>query len=316
MGKSLDHFSGLFGKAATEWMATIRIWSQDPSAYQNVDSFAEQLDLDNGRIVAVHLAPVFWRQEFLGTVSIFRDITHEVQVDRLKSEFVANVSHELRTPMTSIKGYVEIMLMGAAGDLSAQQVHFLKIVKSNTQRLSVLVNDLLDISRIEAGRVSLNLQALDIREIAEDVISDIQRRSREENKPMSFLLEAQPSLPYAQGDMERVRQVLGNLVSNGYNYTEENGCVTVYIKEIGKEIQISVQDNGIGIASDVQHRIFERFYRGEDPLVLATAGTGLGLAIAKTLVEMHHGRIWFESSGVGGEGSIFSFTLPVYESEE
>jgi PAS domain S-box-containing protein len=316
LGKSLDHFSGLFSKAATEWMMTIRNWSLDPSAYQNVETYAEQLDLDNGRIVAVHLAPVFWRQEFLGTVSIFRDITHEVQVDRLKSEFVANVSHELRTPMTSIKGYVEIMLMGAAGEMNEQQRHFLKIVKSNTERLSVLVNDLLDISRIEAGRVSLNLVPLDIREIAEDVISDIQRRSREENKPMTFLLETQSGLPFAQGDTERVRQVLGNLVSNGYNYTPENGCVTIYIKEIGKEIQIDVRDNGIGIDEEAKKRIFERFFRGEDPLVLATAGTGLGLAIAKTLIEMHHGRIWFESSGLSGEGSVFSFTLPVHEDEK
>ena len=316
LGKSLDHFSGLFGKAATDWMQTIRSWSQDPSASQNVETYAEQLDLDNGRIMAVHLAPVFWRQEFLGTVSIFRDITHEVQVDRLKSEFVANVSHELRTPMTSIKGYVEIMLMGAAGEVNPQQAHFLKIVKSNTERLSVLVNDLLDISRIEAGRVSLNLQPLDIREIAEDVLSDIQRRSREENRPMNFDLKTQPSLPFAQGDMERVRQVLGNLVSNGYNYTADNGCVTVFIKQIGQEIQIDVRDTGIGITPEAQHRIFERFYRGEDPLVLATAGTGLGLAIAKTLIEMHHGRIWFESSGKPGEGSTFSFTLPVHESEE
>jgi two-component system sensor histidine kinase VicK len=133
---------------------------------------------------------------------------------------------------------------------------------------------------------------------------------------MTFLLEAQSGLPFAQGDMERVRQVLGNLVCNGYLYTPENGCVTVYVKELGKEIQIDVQDNGIGISDDTRYRIFERFYRGEDPLVLASAGTGLGLAIAKTLIEMHHGRIWFESSGVSGEGSTFSFTLPVYEEQE
>jgi PAS domain S-box-containing protein len=316
LGKSLDHFSGLFGKAASEWMQTIRSWSQDPIAYQNVETYAEQLDLDNGKIVAVHLAPVFWRQEFLGTVSIFRDITHEVQVDRLKSEFVANVSHELRTPMTSIKGYVEIMLMGASGEMNPQQTHFLKIVKTNTERLSVLVNDLLDVSRIEAGRISLNLQSLDVYEIAEDVISDVLRRSREENKPMEIRLDAPRGLPYGHGDLERVRQVLGNLVSNGYNYTHENGCVVVSIRHIDNELLIEVRDNGIGIAQEVRHRIFERFYRGEDPLVLATAGTGLGLAIAKTLIEMHRGRIWFDSSGVPGEGSVFSLTLPVYQHEE
>jgi PAS domain S-box-containing protein len=316
LGKSLEHFSGLFGKTATEWLQTIRSLSADPTAYPGVNTYAEQIELDNGRIAAVHLAPVFWRQDFLGTVSIFRDITHEVQVDRLKSEFVANVSHELRTPMTSIKGYVEIMLMGASGELNPQQTHFLQIVRANTERLSVLVNDLLDISRMEAGRVSLNFQPLDIHEIAEDVITDMQRRSREENKPMQFTLEAQPGLPFAQGDTERIRQVLGNLVSNGYNYTPENGCVTVRIRQMNSEIQVDVIDNGIGIEPDVQHRIFERFYRGEDSLVLATAGTGLGLAIAKTLVEMHHGRIWFQSPGEQGVGSTFSFTLPFVEEEK
>jgi signal transduction histidine kinase len=299
-----------------DWMHTIRSWSKDPSAYQNVETYAEQLNLDNGRVVAVRLAPVFWRQEFLGTVSIFRDITHEVQVDRLKSEFVANVSHELRTPMTSIKGYTEIMLMGATGEVTPQQSHFLQVIKSNTERLIVLVNDLLDISRIEAGRVSFNLQALDIREIAEEVVKDARRRSEDENRPMTFTLNTASGLPFAQGDRERIRQVLTSLVTNAYNYTPENGLVNLRISQAGKEIQVNVQDNGIGIAPELHHRIFERFYRGEDPLILATPGTGLGLVIAKTLLEMQHGRIWFESSGVKGSGSTFSFALPVFENQE
>ena len=315
-GKSLDQFVGLFGKTTAEWSQTIRAWSQDPVSYKKGSSYAERIELDNGRIAAVNLAPVFWRQEFLGTVSIFRDITHEVQVDRMKSEFVANVSHELRTPLTSIKGYVEIMLMGASGEINPQQSHFLKIVKSNTERLGVLVNDLLDVSRIEAGRLTLNLHPLDLQEIAKDVISDIQRRSKEENRPMTFTLEIPKGLPFALGDAERVRQVLGNLVSNGYNYTPDNGCVKIVITEVDQAIQVDVKDNGIGITPSEQHRIFERFYRGEDPLVLASAGFGLGLAIARNLVEMHKGRMWFSSSGVRGEGSTFSFTLPVHKDEE
>ena len=148
VGKSLDMFSGLFGRSGSNWLRTIHRWSQEPKSYQG-ESFAAEFDLDNGSIIAVHLAPVFWRSSYLGTVSIFRDITQEVQVDRMKTEFVANVSHELRTPMTSIKGYVEIMLMGATGELTGQQRHFLEIVRNNTERLGVLVNDLLDISRIE-----------------------------------------------------------------------------------------------------------------------------------------------------------------------
>lgn len=312
MGKSLEQFSGLFGKAASAWMQTIRQWSEGGLALNEGQVYAERLELDNSRVVEVHLAPVILGQELLGTVSIFRDITHEVKIDRLKSEFVANVSHELRTPMTSIKGYVDIMLMGAAGDLDPRQVHFLQIVKSNTERLSILVNDLLDVSKIDSGRVSLSMVPLNLRVIAGDVVADLTRRSREENKPMTFDLDIPEDLPLVKGDIERVRQVLNNLVSNGYNYTPEDGCVMVRMRAVGSEVQIDVQDNGIGIGPENQARIFERFYRGEDVLVLATAGTGLGLAITRSLVEMHHGRIWFASSGVRGEGSTFSITLPVY----
>jgi PAS domain S-box-containing protein len=306
----LDEFSGLFGKAALTWMQTIRAWSEDPALYQG-EAFSEQISLDQQRVVSVHLAPVIWRSQLLGTVSIFRDITHEVQVDRLKSEFVANVSHELRTPMTSIQGYVDIILMGAAGPISSQVSHFLTIVRRNTERLSILVNDLLDISRIEAGRVVLDLQPVNLLEIAEEVINDVQRRSREENKPMQFEVTCDEALPRVNGDPDRVRQILGNLVMNGYNYTPADGRVQVKMTGMGEDVQVDVIDSGIGIAPKDHERIFQRFYRGEDPLVLKTAGTGLGLTLSKTLVEMHQGRIWFKSTGEVGEGSTFSFTLPV-----
>lgn len=275
------------------------------------------MDLENGRIVQVHLAPVIFQNDFLGTVSIFRDITHEVEVDRLKSEFVATVSHELRTPMTSIRGYVDVLLMGAAGAVNENQAHFLNIIKNNTERLNILVNDLLDISRIESGKVTLSQQALDLREIAEDVIGDVLRRSQEENRPMALSLEAPKKLPHVYGDAERVRQILGNLVDNAYHYTPENGTIIVRIHTPngGNEVQVDVKDNGVGIPLEDQARVFERFYRGEHPLVLATPGTGLGLSIVKQIVEMHKGRIWMTSSGVPGDGSTFSFTLPVYQKQ-
>jgi PAS domain S-box-containing protein len=318
VGQPLDVFAGLFGKAAGSWMQTIRTWSGAPLEYRKGDTYAEQLDLQNGRIVLVHLAPVILQHDFLGTVSIFRDITHEVEVDRLKSEFVATVSHELRTPMTSIRGYTDVLLMGAAGAMNENQAHFLKIIKSNTERLNILVNDLLDVSRIESGRVTLSPQALDLREVAEDVIGDVLRRSQEENKPMALSLDAPKKLPPVYGDTERIRQILSNIVFNAYHYTPENGTITVQIQPLngGHEVQVDVKDTGVGIAREDQERIFERFYRGEHPLVLATPGTGLGLSIVKQIVEMHKGRMWMESSGVPGEGSTFSFTLPVYEKNE
>jgi len=133
---------------------------------------------------------------------------------------------------------------------------------------------------------------------------------------MTFTLDIPADLPPVLGDAERVQQILANLVRNGYIYTPPGGEVQIHMKALDGEVQVDVVDNGIGILSENQHRIFERFYRGDDPLVLASAGTGLGLAMAKTLVEMHHGRIWFASAGVSGEGSVFSFTLPVYTQEE
>ncbi|MCC6498649.1 MAG: GAF domain-containing protein [Anaerolineales bacterium] len=317
IGQTLDAFGGLFGKSAGPWMQTINTWSAAPASYQQGDTFAEQLILENGLIVLVHLAPVILQNDFLGTVSIFRDITHEVEVDRLKSEFVATVSHELRTPMTSIRGYVDVLLMGAAGALNENQTHFLKIVKGNTERLNILVNDLLDISRLESGRVTLSPQALDMREVAEDVIADVLRRSQEENKPVALSLDAPKKIPLVYGDVERVRQILSNLVDNAYNYTPENGAITVQLQALngGHEVQVDVKDNGVGIALGDQPRVFERFYRGEHPLVLATPGTGLGLSIVKELVEMHKGRIWVQSLGAPGEGSVFSFTLPAYKAQ-
>jgi PAS domain S-box-containing protein len=316
MGKSLEQFSGLFGRAAQRWTHTIQAWSRENAAYQDEEVYSEQIELDTGKVVSVNLAPVRLRDDFLGTVSVFRDITHQVELDRLKSEFVATVSHELRTPMTSIKGYVEVLLMGAAGALSEQQARFLEIIRSNTERLAALVNDLLDISRIEAGKSSLSLQPLNLLDLAQQALDSIQQRSRRENKPMRFELESPTKLPLVLGDAERVIQILDNLLENAYQYSEPDRNVRLCIIPRLHEVQIDVVDQGVGIPAALQERVFERFYRGENPHVLASYGTGLGLSIVKNLVEMHRGKIWVESSGVAGEGSTFSFTLPVYSLEE
>jgi signal transduction histidine kinase len=182
--------------------------------------------------------------------------------------------------------------------------------------LNILVNDLLDVSRIDAGKVTLSIQPLDIAEISHEVIQEQKRQSDEEGKPMNINFEMAQDFPRVPGDPERVRQILANLVNNAYNYTHPNGQIKIRAHVVNDEAQIDIKDNGIGIKPEEEKRIFERFYRGEDPLVLATAGNGLGLSITKQLVEMHHGRIWMKSSGIPGEGSVFSFTLPLHAQEK
>lgn len=310
LGKSLDELADLLGPVGQAWIDSMRRWASVP-ADCSLDLFhLDQLELDSGCVLSVSVAPVMYQKEFLGTVSIIHDITHQVEVDRLKSEFVATVSHELRTPLTSIKGYVEILLMGAAGSLNQQQQRFLEIARSNAERLAILVNDLLDLSRIEAGKTRLALQPLDLAPLAEEAIANFQKRSLDESKPIQFHLQLPVDLPRVCGDPDRVRQIVASLLENAFDYTPSNGTITLRACRVNGEVQVDVADNGIGIPQGEQNRVFERFYRGDHPLILARPGTGLGLNIARQLVSMHQGRIWLSSSGRPGEGSTFSFTLP------
>ena len=316
VGKTLEEFAGLFGREAESWMQMISSWSRSSQSFINKEMITEQVALEDGRVISVHLSPVSDRDEFLGTISIFRDITHQVEVDRMKSEFVATVSHELRTPMTPIKGYVEFLLMGGTGDLNDQQREFLAIIKTNIDRLAILVDDLLDVSRIEAGKVALSFQPIHLQGVVEEATNTTLQQSEEDARPVEIEIDIPPNLPSIYGDNDRVRQIITNLVDNAYKYSPENSKIRIRVYPNENNIQVDVIDQGIGIFPDEQDKIFERFYRGENHMVMATAGTGLGLPIVKELVEMHNGKIWVNSSGVPGEGSTFSFTLPIYQTEQ
>jgi signal transduction histidine kinase len=215
--------------------------------------------------------------------------------------------------MTSIKGYVDILLMGVAGELTEQQLRFLEVVKNNTERLTILVNDLLDLSRIEAGKAILSTRALDIKFLIEEALSDLATRCNNENKQLTISAELPDDLPAVIGDSERVRQILANLLNNAYHYTPNKGKIAITARFLGDEARIDISDTGIGIPLSEQNRVFERFYRGDNSLVLSTSGTGLGLSIVQQLIHMHHGRIWLRSSGIPGEGCTFSFTLPTLD---
>jgi len=241
-----------------------------------------------------------------GTVAVFRDFTQEAEVDRMKSDFVSIVSHELRTPLTSIKGYLDLLLMGTSGGFSKQQQSFLEIARDNAERLHELVSDLLDLSRIESGRVELDVKVVSIPKVVNKAAESL--RKEFERRGLALVLDIPPGLPEVFGDPRRIGQILANLLSNAYKYTKK-GKVTVRARVAGGTMQIDVADTGVGISEEDMGHLFARFFRADDTQVRQQPGTGLGLNISQLLVEMHGGKIWVESTP--GVGSTFSFTLPL-----
>jgi PAS domain S-box-containing protein len=264
------------------------------------------------RVLAVNIAPLLVTLGSApGLVAVLRDISREAEVERLKNEFISTVSHELRTPMTSIKGYTDLLFLGMAGGLTDAQRNFLKIIKSNADRLTALVNDILDISRIETGRMRLNIESLALGEIISQVVASFDEQYREKDLILEWREPGE--LPQVRGDTARVTQVLSNLIANAWQYTPEGGRVTITVQPMDGFLQVDVSDTGIGISPDDVNRIFDRFYRADHPVVQEAGGTGLGLSIVKMFVEMLGGEIWVESKL--GHGSTFSFTLPLSSTE-
>lgn len=315
LGRSTADVAGLYGTGRARWASAVQRWQRDPASYEPGEYLEERLELEDKRVISVRVSPVVLGDQFLGTVSVFRDITREVEVDRLKSEFVATVSHELRTPMTSIKGYADLLLLGAAGDMAPQQRGFLETIKHNADRLTKLVNDLLDISRIDQGRVEMRFGPVDVPGVVERTAAHLRGRCKDEGRTMQVVADvpADPSLT-VWGDYDKVAQILTNLADNAFNYTPEGGTITLAARRDRPDdpVILSVTDTGIGIPPEIAGRVFERFFRGEDTheLVLDTPGTGLGLSIVRELVEFHQGRIWFDSQA--GQGTTFYVMLPAH----
>jgi two-component system phosphate regulon sensor histidine kinase PhoR len=239
-----------------------------------------------------------------GTILVFHDLTRLKQLERTREEFVANVSHELRTPLSLIKGYVETLLDGARDNPEVAE-RFLKIIERNTNRLDLLIQDLLTISALESGRMKLTLQPVVLRQLAEKVLSDLHAKA--ENKNVSLINEL-PELA-ASADVNRLDQVFANLVDNAIKYGRAGGTVTVGGKMLDEErLELFVRDDGPGIPAESLDRVFERFYRVDKARSRDQGGTGLGLSIVKHIVQAHNGEVRCESEP--GKGATFYFTLP------
>ena len=229
------------------------------------------------------------------------------ELEQLKSAFLSIVSHELRTPMTSIKGYVENMLDGLTGGLTDKQAYYLTRVKYNADRLTGMINDLLDISRIESGRVALSPSRLLVRDLLGDILETFQPMANE--KGLMLRVHQADEQVYIKADRCKLFQVLANLTHNALKFTPRNGCISLQTDAAHEAtLLFRVTDSGSGIATHELPKVFDRFYRGYSAHV-EQRGAGLGLAIAKSFVELHGGRIWVES--FEGHGSCFSFTMPL-----
>lgn len=227
--------------------------------------------------------------------------------DAMKSEFISTASHELRTPLTVINSYTEMFEEGLLGDLSSTQLEKIKVIRSQTDQMIRLVEDMLDTSRLESKKIKIHMDNMRFDEIAKKSMEDLSRLAGLKEHVMSLNIEG--NLPELRGDERRIRQVFDNLLTNAIKYTPNKGKIEVKIVDEPLRVNVSITDNGIGIPSKDHDKIFEKFFTGSGSSLTRESGRmGLGLAIARSIVEAHKGRIWVESEP--GKGSTFTFTMP------
>ncbi|MDI6715236.1 MAG: ATP-binding protein [Thermodesulfovibrio sp.] len=283
-----------------------------------------------GKAVAKSIKKEYFAEDseakgILGSVILIRDITQEKQVDKLKTEFITIVSHELRTPLTSILGFVEMIERKFKDtiipniDLNNQKItkvinkieRNFDIILSEGERITSLINDILDISKLESGTVKWNFEEISIEDVIENAYKALS--SLFEQKGIPFNLEIQPNLPKINADRERLIQVMINLFSNALKFTEK-GFIKCSAELSNNELLVKVQDTGVGIPEEEIDTIFEKFKQVGDIMRNKPKGTGLGLPISKQIIEAHGGKIWVKSEY--GRGSIFYFTIPLTKRRE
>jgi signal transduction histidine kinase len=261
----------------------------------------------SGRRIQVSTAPITDEEgKWLGCVRVLHDISEQREISHQQTEFFSLVTHELRVPLTSILGFTSLLLGGGQGDVTQEQSKSLKVVQRQAERLATLINNLLDVSRIEAGHLQLEQEPVPIDEIAEGVMDDLRPQAQEKQIRLHLKVASRPCIAY--GDYERLTQVFANLLSNAIKFTPEEGSVTVILTPQSNDVLVEVSDTGIGIPQDELGRVFDKFYQVRRSAERKNSGTGLGLAIVQGIVEAHGGKVWVKSGE--GQGTQFFFTIP------
>jgi PAS domain S-box-containing protein len=268
--------------------------------------FRKEVPIRGDLILEVTTVPMMKGEEMVGTLMILHDVTREKEIERMKTEFVSISAHQLRTPLSAIKWTLKMFLDGDLGELTKEQREFLEKTYQSNERMINLINDLLNVTRIEEGRFLYKPVLADIVPICQSVIDSY--KDEIEKRNLKFKFKKPKELPKVRVDIEKISLAIQNLLENAIRYNKFGGEIEMVLKEKEKEIEFSIKDTGIGIPKDQQNRVFTKFFRGSNAMKMETEGSGLGLFITKNIIEAHGGRIWFESEE--GKGTTFYFTLP------
>jgi len=270
------------------------------------DEINEELEME-GSYYAISISPLYSGDSIRGAVAVLRDMTEQHRLDKLRSDFIANVSHELRTPIAMLQGYSEA-IVDEIVTTDEERNEMMKIIYEESQRMGRLVTDLLDLARMESGRMRLYKENIAVAQVMERITQKFSQVAKESNINLEFINRISPQLS-AEIDVDRIEQVMTNLIDNAIRYTPNEGNVTVSVEQHKAFVKISVQDTGTGIPPEDLPYVFERFYKADKSRMRGKGGTGLGLAIAKNMVESHDGDITVAS--IENKGTLFTFTLPI-----
>lgn len=310
IGQPVERLGGIYGQSGMKWTELMGDWSERERGLGD-EIVSERFEF-GAKIIQTQVSPVHIGDLFLGTVSVFRDVTRDVESDRAKSKFIENVSHEFRTPLTPIKGYADLLLMMGAENMNETQLGMIRTIKENTDRLAALVDDVLRVSKLDSGEDKLHMTLVSLEELMTPIVDKYKQESYDQEKNITFEVNYGEDLPHIRADRDKLIQVVMNIVDNAFNYSREGGRITLNLHRLIDKpyVQIEIADTGVGIPEEFREAAWRRFERHDPTAVeLEIAGTGLGLSLSRDLVQLHNGAIWFESEV--GVGTTFFIRLPV-----